>query len=381
MPTAKHRRLTKLGVRWLLRHEAIDVSVLEENGWWDPQVVAIMHDLTIVSVNKEMYCHVRLLLEVGANHGRIKPTVQTSIVFLDDVASGKVAAEALFMLYIFVMVFSELSEFWELYTQSGNKELHEQMVEHRYELRQRMLQYAAFQGIMVYNPHPVMKKLMNRLFVKYQDEGQINTNRPSPTHIDNLNRIGEEMVRVHDKWRTMRETGFKPRDETGKLYYMEWDDEKESESGTKGASIPAAMKVGDAQARQAAMAVIDLFDRVRTIHSLRLKEKEMGDQKGATGILAWNQIKARFPTAAMLYFRNFWNFLDFLNYMLFLTSIYYRSGALLNEIPSIQAQLDALTEESRYSTFVDFSVFAKRDGVQNSINAFNAVLTWLKVCA
>jgi hypothetical protein len=346
------------------------VSALEENGWWDPQIVAIFHDLTVVSANKEMYCHMRLLLEVGANHGLIKPSVQMSVLFLDDIASGKVLLETFFMSYIFLLIFAELMEFWDLYANDNANELKEQIVEQRYRLRQRMLQYAAYQGIMVYNPQPVMQKLMSRLFVKYQDDG-LQADVPSETHIHNMNQIGEDMIQVHEKWRAMRETGFKPRDEKGKLYHTEWNDDRQ-------AFVPVAMNKGDAQARQAAMAVIDLFDRVREIHTLRVKAKEM-NRLGKTGKLAWSQFRLRFPIAVRLFFRDIWNFLDFFNYTLFTISIYFRIAALFHDIPKIQSQMDVLTEETRYSMFIDFSIFAWRDGIQNNLNAFNAILTWLKV--
>ncbi len=352
------------------RHEAIDVSVLEANGWVDPQTVAVFHDFTVVSASKQMYCHVRMFLEIGGDHGLIKPSVILSVVFLDDVASGKVLLEALFMGYIFMLISAELAEFWALYAKDGTRELKEQMVEHRYSLRQRMLQYAAFQGIMVYRPQPVMKKLMHRLFVKYQDDGLLYV--PSATHIENMNQIGESMIKVHEKWRSMRETGFKPRGETGRLYYTEWDSKKK-------ARVPAAMQVGDARARQAAMAVIDLFDRVRQIHTLRLKQKQLDRLDGMSGKFALSQIRLRLPMAVDLFFRDVWNFVDFFNYVLFTISIWFRVSALFHDIPRIQNQMDALTEETRYSTYVDFSVYAWRDGIQNNLNAFNAILTWLKV--
>lgn len=359
-------------MRALIRHEAIDVSVLESNGWADPQTVAIFHDVTVVSANKEMYCHVRMLLEIGGNHGLLKPSVALSVLFLDDVASAKVLLETLFMCYVFMLISSEFAEFWALYAKDSSKELKEQMVEHRYRLRQRMLQYAAFQGIMVYRPQPVMKKLMHRLFVKYQDDGLLYV--PSATHIENMNKIGEDMMKVHNKWRTMRETGFKPRGETGRLCYTEWDPNKK-------AWVPAAMKIGDARARQAAMAVIDLFDQVRTIHTLRLKQKQLDRLEGASGKFALSQIRLRFPMAVDLFFRDVWNFVDFFNYLLFSISIWFRIAALFHDIPQIQNQLEVLTAETRYSTHVDFSVFAWRDGIQNKLNAFNAILTWLKVRA
>eukprot|EP01043_Picozoa_sp_COSAG02_P090833 COSAG02_NODE_27636_length_605_cov_1.171937_1_plen_153_part_01 len=153
--------------------------------------MAIFHDLTVVSANKEMYCHIRLLLEIGADHGLIKPSVEMSVVFLDDIASAKVLIETFFMFYIFLLISAEIKEFWELYAKDNANELKEQIVEHRYSLRQRMLQYAAFQGIMVYNPQPVMQKLMSRLFVKYQDDGP-RSDIPSATHIQKMNQIGKE---------------------------------------------------------------------------------------------------------------------------------------------------------------------------------------------
>jgi hypothetical protein len=69
--------------------------------------------------------------------------------------------------YVVMLIISEVYEFMELYN-NPNATIRESLIEMRYRLRQKMLQYSAFQGIMVYEPHPVMKKLMHRLFVKYQ---------------------------------------------------------------------------------------------------------------------------------------------------------------------------------------------------------------------
>jgi hypothetical protein len=80
-----------------------------------------------------------------------------------------------------------------------------------------------------------------------------------------------------------------------------------------------------------------------------------------------------------VYYRDPWNFLDSFNYLLFSISIWFRIQSLFHDIPKIQGQLDVMTDENRYSTFVDFSTFAWRDGVQSNLNAFNAILTWLKI--
>ena len=353
-------------------YEAIDVSILEEKGWWDPQTVALFHDLTVVSANEEMYCHVRMILEIGANHGLMKPSVHMSVVFLDDVSSWKVLLETIFMGYIIALIISEFKELWSYYAGKDGKgplkELKEQQIEMRYRLRQRMLQYAAFQGIMVYNPQPVMRNLMYRLFVKYQDDG---INVVSPAHINHLNSIGQDMIRVHEKWKGMRDTGYKPRDATGTLYHTEFDERRNEE-------VPTAMKVGEDQARQAAMAVIDLFDQVKKLHELRLRKEKLA-RLGRTGKCAWNQIRERLPLACSVYYRDPWNFLDSFNYLLFSISIWFRIQSLFHDIPKIQGQLDVMTDENRYSTFVDFSTFAWRDGVQSNLNAFNAILTWLKI--
>ena len=80
-----------------------------------------------------------------------------------------------------------------------------------------------------------------------------------------------------------------------------------------------------------------------------------------------------------MFLRDPWNTVDTLNYVLFTCSILFRVEALLYDIPKIQTQLEALDETNRYSTHVDFSVYSWRDGIQNNINAFNAILTWMKI--
>ena len=106
--------------------------------------------------------------------------------------------------------------------------------------------------------------------------------------------------KVHQKWKSMRDSGYKPRDSRGDLFHTEWDEKASNGIGAgSGAWVPSALQDGDAPARQAAMAVIDLFDSVRALHVTRLKKKKL-DRLSTFGKCQVEQLLLRLPLAVAI---------------------------------------------------------------------------------
>jgi hypothetical protein len=138
-------------------------------------------------------------------------------------------------------------EFAALYN-DPERLMREREIEQRYALRVRLLRYSAFQGIARYRPATVAKKLTRRLFDRYRDDDP--ETLPSRNHITAMNSIGLEMKAVHSAWLNLRRIG----------YQHDFDLKK---------STSAAVQ------RTASLAVIELMDRVRHIHTIRLNIAEL----------------------------------------------------------------------------------------------------------
>ena len=338
-------------------YTGFNVSELQDSGWWDARTTAIFHDFTVAASNG-MYCHCRLVLTVGINHGLIHKSIEMRMVWLESFPDQNVVLDIVFFVYVIFLIFNEFAEFWQFY-KSPNQNLLEQMTEKRYRLRQRLLQYAAFHGIAKYDPHPHMERLMRRLHVKYQDTAE---SPPSKRHIENLNKIGLDMVRVHEDWKGMVEVGSKKVD----FRLNELDDKQR----------PVVDATGQ---KQAALAVIDLFDKVQELHDDHLKIKAMERLAIAQlGLLSPAQLRLRVPIATRLFFAEGWNFMDFINYMLFMIAMLLRVQSL-QLVEGIQSEIGDLNSDTMHMKYINFSEMGERDRLQYNINAFNAVLTWIKL--
>eukprot|EP01052_Picozoa_sp_SAG31_P050336 SAG31_NODE_11441_length_1030_cov_0.772288_1_plen_140_part_10 len=65
----------------------------------------------------------------------------------------------------------------------------------------------------------VLNKLTTRLFDKYQDDDV--EKAPTPEHLDNLNRIGDQVTRLHNNWIKMKQSGCESHfDGAGALGYF-----------------------------------------------------------------------------------------------------------------------------------------------------------------
>ena len=246
-----------------------------------------------------------------------------------------------------------------------------------------VLQHAAFQGVIEYRPHAVARKLTRRLFEKYKDEDK--DNMPTRHHLVAMNKIGMEVNEIHQMWLNMKQIGFRKDFVLREL--------KESR-----------------MQRRASMAVIDIMDRVRAIHAMNLDIAELRrveDPKRSKvvktmGKCSAHQLRLRFPMAIKYYFRDGWNWVDSMNYTVFLISFGLRINTLrlvpgIGQVWGIEAELDEIqtrvaevpkesadsmffgTLDAQYSTYVNFILLATWSDVQSTLTAFNAVLTWVKL--
>ena len=331
-----------------------NVSALQDNGWWDARTTAIFHDFTVASSNG-MYSHCRLILTVGNNHGLVHPSVEMHVTWLERFET----LEIVFYMYVIVLAVGKTAEFHELY-KSPNQLVQESITEQRYWLYQRFQQYAAFHGIAKYDPHPYMERLMRRLHGTYQDDPPKGTEPPTPGHIERMNKIGLAMVKCHDDWKVMVEMGARK------------VDFKLNEVDNDGQLI-----VDDAGQRRAAIATLSLFDRVQKLHDNRLKIKKM-QRLDKLGLCSPQQFLLRFPIAARLFIFQPWNLLDAINYALFMWSLWIRIHSL-QLVPQVASQIGDLNADTMHMKYINFSELAHSDRLQYNINAFNAILTWIKI--
>ena len=289
-----------------------------------------------------------------------------NMMWLEKFPEPSVLREMVFMMYVIVLFAGEFFEYWEYYS-APDRYIKDKIVEKRYRLRQRMLQYAAFQGISEYNPHPHMERLMRRLFVTYQDDPPAGIQPPTAGHIQRMNRIGADMVKVHEDWKAMIETGSRKAD----FRLNELD----------GRGHPRVDAGGQ---KQAALAVISLFDYVQDLHEHKMQLEAMQRLQGdntvewQVGLLKPEQIRLRAPIAWRIFVRDKWNFLDFVNYMLFMVSLVCRIRAL-NAVPFIQEEISGLNVDTMHMKYINFSGLGYWDRMQANITAFNAILTWIKL--
>jgi hypothetical protein len=146
---------------------------------------------------------------------------------------------------VLALALGEIQEFWAYYV-NPEQLLAEQIVELRYQLRYKLLHHAAFQGVLSYNPRDFLARLTHRLYTLYDEEHQVHRRlRVSPVHVGRLNRLGVQLVGLHSTLISLKQSGFKVAQPLG------------------GGEQPST---DDAQ-RQASLAVIQIFDRVRQLHT------------------------------------------------------------------------------------------------------------------
>jgi hypothetical protein len=304
----------------------------------------------------------------GAGHGGVVTSVDIQAIWLSE----KIWAEVIFIAWVFVLVIMEFYEFGALYN-DPERLMREQLIEQRYALRVRILRHAANHGVASYRPHAVARKLTKRLFDKYKDESE---DMPTTHHIAAMNKIGLAMTKVHNAWLNMQQIGYK------RGYVL-----KEQTN--------AAVQ------RQASLAIIEIMDKVRAIHSANLAISELRRVANPTesslslkamGKWSPGQFRLRFPIALKFFFRDSWNWVDGLNYVLFLVSFGIRIHTLdlipaINLVSPIKDQLEKIRQEAevlhdpndiqtvRYGRYINFTALGYWYSILFNIYAFNAVST------
>jgi hypothetical protein len=352
-------------------HEKQDLSALEDSGWIDQQTMAVFHDFTVYSPQMDIFCSVRMVLERGPEHGMFSSHVSIRVVELYTFPHFNYIKEIAFVVFVCCLAFGELIEFVACYS-NPKKIVIEAMVEQRFQLRLKCLNYAAFQGCLEYNPNQVMEQLTHRLHIVYQEDSAEGNDDdddgeesfiPSGEHIAKLNKIGEEIELLHETFKKLKEAGYR--------------------QGFKLA------KTKDTDAKhQAIMAVIDIFDRIRMLHHTKGTYDAL-DNFGDYGFiskLTRKQFALRLPLAVQGYFDDGWNMVDVVNYLVFFTAIGIRVYAMgiVNE-PLLK--IKKLKEEAAESggniyaanEYVDTQAISFWFTEQTHILAVNAILTWVKL--
>ena len=120
-------------------------------------------------------------------------------------------------------------------------------------------------------------------------------NMPSMQHLDNMNSLGHQVAKLHNMWLKMKMSGYR-----------------------KGFSLQKT--TDEDEHKQAILSVIDIFDRIKMLH-LRKMQLLALSRTGTCGCfskLTLKQIEIRAPLMWRGYFRDPWNVVDIINYLVFL---------------------------------------------------------------
>ena len=338
--------------------QASPLERLIEDGWIDGQTVAVFHDYVVYSPQSDSYCTVRLVMERSAGNIWTKH-LSVGVLQLFTFPHMNMIKEIAFMLFVAGLAIGELVEFFKVFN-NPSQLVKEDIIEQRYEIRLKCLNYAAFQGCIEYKPNELIYQLSKRLHLKYQDDvGDDGEDGVSAEHIQRLNAIGVAVEKLHATRTRMKDAGYR-----------------------KGFDLKKT-KDQDAQ-HQAIMAVMDVLDRIKKMHEAKGKMDMLhnfGDY-GFLSKLTRKQLNLRLPLAVRGYFRDGWNYIDVINYGLFFLSIslriygYTLVGPVIDQRERLKSAEGGLYGSGEYIKLHTVMFWFAE---QQHIMAFNAILTWLKV--
>ena len=172
-------------------HLRTDTSDLLDAGLLHPATKAIFHDFTVYSATKDAYVNLRLVLEIGLEHGMVLPTRHVRLVWLDSWPESKVVVEFLFYcLLIFHII--EICIFWVSQVRSAEEALEEGMELAHFQMRYEILQQAAFKQLVPYRPRTLLSDIEARI-------RKVKADRTA--HISALNKLGSRVSSLHEKYR------------------------------------------------------------------------------------------------------------------------------------------------------------------------------------
>ena len=320
-------------------HLRTDAQELFDAGLLHPTTRVIFHDYTIYSGTKDAYVNVRLVMEIGVDHGMFIPTRHVRIVWLTNWPEYKVAFEVLFFMMLLLLGLENIF-FWIRQIWGAEEALEEALELARFQLRYQILQQAAFKSLFAYRPRVLMKQIEEKVRKVKSDRTH---------HIAALNKLGCRVTVLHESFQRlmnmdaeMRQAGDKPEH--------------------KAAAVLEVLK-----------STVDLKKRVLDLHSLK--------SKGKTGIRGCpTRARIRVANATLVYCADGWRVLDMFNYIFFFVTflIRLRLNPLMTQA---EEDIEAINRTTPYAddSYVLFYQATFWATLLTYAYAVNAVLTWLKV--
>ena len=314
-------------------HWQVNATDLWEMGWLDKQTKAILHDFTLYSVSEDLFAFCRVTAEFEGNGAVFQMGVNLRVFWVER-PNWFMAVQYTFLGFLSILILAELQEL-KHGLRMTEKVLVERIVEVKYQLRLKQLQFAAEHGVpALYQPHKVLKKLANRL---YAADGSC------VHHIVQLNKIGNAIppLQAHfaDAMRMLEVSGMK---------------------GSSKVFKPNPVLKGRLEKAEAELAMV------------RAKDSNV--------LTTCKSCWVRMRCSTEFYFQGEWNNIDSINYTMLLVSFILRMWSW-SLMPGVKEQVANLDRESPYddANYINTYMIASTFQLSFYINAFSSILTWLKL--
>lgn len=314
-------------------HWQVNTTDLWEMGWLDKQTKAILHDFTLYSASEDLFAFCRVTAEFEGNGAVFQMGVNLRVFWLER-PKWFMAVQYTFVSFLLILILGELQEL-KHGLRMTDKVLVERVIELKYQLRLKQLQFAAEHGVpALYQPHKVLKKLANRL---YEADGSC------VHHIAQLNKIGTAIppLQAHfaDAMRMLEVSGMK---------------------GSSKVFKPNPVLKARLAKVQAELAMI----RAKDSNVLTICKS------------CWVRIRC----STEFYFQSEWNNIDSINYTMLLASFILRMWSW-SLMPGVREQVATLDRDSPYddANYINTYMISSTFQFSFYINSFSSILTWLKL--
>ena len=324
-------------------HWKVNASGLWSRGWIDKYTKAIFHDFTLYSASQDLYANVRVTAEFESNAAIFHMMINLRVFWLDR-GTLFMTVQYVFATFLAILILGELDELRHG-LKGAEKVLVERVVELKYLLRLKELQFGAEHGVTeLYKPRRVLRKLAFRL---YQVDASCTH------HITALNGIGKKIPPLDDHYedalRMLHASGME---------------------GSSKAFHPNPVVTENLAKAQARLLVLR-------------------DQDGGM----WHklhQAAIRLRCSVRYYYSTEWNSLDSFNYLLLTGSFCARlySWSMMADMRTSIENLDRQNcvtatgpTPCRFldENYINFYRVAFYFGISFFVNAFSAMLTWIKL--
>ena len=311
-------------------HHMADVDGLWQSGWLDSRSKALFHDLTLYNADSDKYCNLRLLAEIG-QHGVVVTSGNVRFISL-TLSWWGVGLEVVFGAFLLALVLGNVQSMAVSYSNS-TLVVFEKHVETRFQLELLELQEAAGRADAAFQARSAdaMERLLTWLYRAPDARAH---------HIAKLNGIGANIPKLHatfvDRKRLQRMRGRSASEDRRKRKFP-------SLSSTLAAQKTLLKKLADPSLSRTARFVTGWRYGVRD------------------------------------FFRDAWHYVELTNLTIFILSFALRMKVIFGQVPGVVENVDAIPLGAVYTTYVHFHSLGYWMALQAYTNAFNAVLTWIKV--